>query len=98
MSTETLILNLQVDQAKAATDLIQTEKNILNVKDAQKQLSAEYKKGEITQDQYAKENLKLQNLLKKENDQKKVLNRSLETESNSRNAVKLRVNQLAKEY
>src|SRR5688572_5234021 len=98
MAEETVILNLQVDQAKAITDLQKTEKAILNLKEEQKELSAEYRKGTISQDQYVKENIKLQNSLKAENNQKKVLIRSIETESNSRNALKQKVSQLTKEY
>lgn len=98
MAEETVILNFEVDQASALTDLQKTEKAILNLKEEQRELNADYRKGVISQDQYVRENIKLQNSLKKETDQKRVLTKTLETESNSRNAIRLQVSKLTKEY
>lgn len=98
MAEETIILNFEVDQSKAIKDLEKTEAAILDLKKEQAELNKEYKAGTISQEQYVRENLKLQQSLKKENDQKRTLNRLIETESNSRNALKLRVSQLTKEY
>lgn len=98
MAEETIILNFEVDQSKAIKDLEKTESAILDLKKEQAELNKEYKAGTISQEQYVQENIKLQQSLKKENDQKRTLNRLIETESNSRNALKLRVSQLTKEY
>lgn len=98
MAEETVILNFEVDQASALTDLQKTEKAILNLKEEQRELNADYRKGVISQDQYVRENIKLQNSLNKETAQKRVLTRTLETESNSRNAIRLQVSKLTKEY
>ncbi|HEY3402612.1 MAG TPA: hypothetical protein VGK59_04435, partial [Ohtaekwangia sp.] len=98
MAEETVILNFEVDQASALTDLQKTEKAILNLKEEQRELNADYRKGVISQDQYVRENIKLQNSLKKETEQKRVLTRTLDTESNSRNALRLQVSKLTKEY
>lgn len=95
---EEIIIEVKVDQAAAITDLHKLEKAILNNKDAQKELATAYKSGKITQSEYIEENTRLQNNLKKEQDQKRLLTRAIDTESNSRNALKLKVNQLAKEY
>lgn len=94
----TVILDFQVDQGQAVKDLQKTETAILDLKAQQAELNKEYKKGEITQEEYVKENLKLQQSLKREQDQKRNLNKLLETESNSRNALKNRVAQLSREY
>lgn len=94
----TVILDFQVDQSKAVKDLERTESAILDLKKEQSDLNKEYKAGTISQAQYVRENLKLQQSLKKENDQKRVLNKLIETESNSRNALKARVSSLVKEY
>lgn len=94
----TVILDFQVDQSKAVKDLEKTESAILDLKEQQSALNKEYKKGEITQEEYVRENLKLQQSLKREGDQKRTLNKLLETESNSRNALKARVALLTKEY
>lgn len=95
---ETVLLEFVVDQSKAQKDLEKTEKALLDTKAAQQQLQIQYKKGEISQEQYIKENLKLQNTLKKEGEQKRTLTKLIETESNSRNALKSRVAQLTREY
>lgn len=95
---QTAILDFQVDQGQAIKDLEKTETNILNVKKEQAELNKEYKAGNITQQQYVAQNLKLQQSLKKEQDQKRTLNKLIETESNSRNALKARISTLVKEY
>lgn len=97
-NTETVILEFEVDQSKALKDLQRTEIAILNLKEEQKQLNKEYAKGEVEQAEYVKQNIKLQQALKKETDQKNVLNRLIQTESNSRNAIKSRIAALTKEY
>lgn len=98
MAEETVILNFEVDQSKAVKDLQRTETAILNLKEEQKQLNKEYAKGEIEQADYVKQNIRLQQSLKKETDQKSVLNKLIQTESNSRNAIKSRIAALTKEY
>jgi len=95
---ETIILNFEVDQTQAQKQLVQTEKNIRALKKEQADLNKEYKAGKITEDQYVESNIKLQRALKAEAQQKNSLNKLLDAESNSRNAVKARVSQLAKEY
>lgn len=95
---ETVILNFEVDQGKAERSLEKIEGLILDNRKAQQDLTKALKAGTITQEEYVKENIRLQGNLKKEQEQKKTLIRTLETEGNSRNAIKLRVNQLTKEY
>lgn len=95
---ETLILDFQVDESQATKDLQKTEKNILNLKDAQKELTKEYNKGTLSQEEYVRENIKLQQQLTKENNQKRVLIKTLQTESNSRDAIRLKAAQLGREY
>lgn len=95
---ETVILEFKVDQAAAQKSLEQTEKNLIDLKDAQRDLTKEYNKGNITQNQYVRENLKLQNSIKKEQDQKRTLIKTVETESNSRNALRLQISKLTREY
>lgn len=98
MAEETAILNFEVDQSKALKDLQRTEQAILNLKEEQKELNKEYAKGEIEQADYVRQNIKLQQSLKKETDQKNVLNKLIQTESNSRNAIKSRIASLTREY
>jgi hypothetical protein len=95
---ETVILEFEIDQTQAQQSLVQTEKNILALKKQQAELNKEYKAGKISEDEYVKSNIKLQQAVKKETDQKNVLNRLLQTESNSRNAMRQRVSDLNKEY
>lgn len=95
---KTVILNLEVDQSKAVKDLERTESAILDLKKQQSELNKEYKAGRISQAEYVRENLKLQQSLRKENEQKRTLNKLIQTESGSRNALKARVSELVKEY
>lgn len=95
---ETVILEFKVDQAEAQKQLEKTEKALLDLKEEQKELSKAYKEGTISQDKYVKENLRLQNSIKKENDQKRTLVKTLGAEDNSRNALRLQISKLVKEY
>jgi predicted nucleic acid-binding Zn-ribbon protein len=95
---ETVILEFKVDQAAAQTALEQTEKALIDLRKEQTELTKSYKAGTITQTQYIKENLRLHNSIKKEQDQKRTLIKTVETESNSRNALRLEISRLTKEY
>lgn len=97
-TTETLILDVKIDQADANKQLIQTEKNIEALRKESAALRKEYKDGKISEDEYIKSNLKLQQALKTETEQKNTLNKLINTESNSRDALRLKVSQLNKEY
>lgn len=96
--TETILLDVQIDQSDAQKQLVQTEKNLLNLKKQQAELTKEYKAGKISQDDYVEANLRLQKAITKENDQKRTLTKLIDTESNSRNALKNQVSILTKEY
>lgn len=95
---EEIILDIQIDQGQAEKDLVKIEKALMANKKAVADLNKAYKEGTITQDEYIEENIRLQAVQKKEQEQKRNLVRLIETESNSRNALKLRVSQLTKEY
>jgi len=95
---ETVILKFEIDHSKAEKDLIAVNKAILSNKEAQTKLTAEYKKGIITQEEYVKESLRIQQNLKAEQTQSRNLTALINTESNSRNALKTKVSILAKEY
>lgn len=95
---ETVILEFKVDQADAQRQLEQTEKALIDLRDEQALLRKEYNAGKLTQTQYIKENLRLQNSIKKETDQKRTLIKTVETESNSRNALRIQISKLTKEY
>lgn len=95
---ETLLLNIEVDQSDAQKQLIATEKNLLSLKNEQKELNQAYKEGKISEDNYVKSNLAIQQAIKKETDQKRVLNKLIDTESNSRDAARVKVSQLTREY
>jgi hypothetical protein len=98
MVEETAILNLQVDQGKAEKDLIRIQKVILDNKKAQQDLTKAYKNQVITQEEYIRENLRLQSNIKKEQQQVGVLTKLINAEAGSRNALKARVSQLVSEY
>lgn len=95
---ETIILNVEIDQADAQKQLIATEKSINSLRKESEALRKEYKDGKISEDQYIQSNLKLQEALKKETAQKSTLNKLLNTESGSRDALRVKIGQLNKEY
>lgn len=98
MAEETVILNFEVDQGKAEKDLLAVQAVIIENKKEQAELNKAYKAGTITQKEYLQENLRLQQNLKKEQQQVKTLTTLINTESNSRNAIKARISALVKEY
>lgn len=98
MAEETALLTFEVDQTAAQASLIQTEKNIISLKKQQAELNKEYKAGKVAEDDYVESNLKLQQNIKKEGDQKRSLVKLIEAESNSRNALRNRISTLTKEY
>lgn len=95
---ETVLLNFQIDQGQAEKELIAVNKAILNNKEAAQELNKAYKAGELTQEEYVKENIILQQHLKKNQQQSQVLTKVINSESNSRDRLKLKVSQLTKEY
>lgn len=95
---EEVILKLEVDQAGAKNELERIEKSILETREAMQALNKAYKAGELSQEGYVKESLKLQGTLKNENELKRQTIKLLETESNSRNAMRAKVAQLTREY
>lgn len=63
---ETIIFDFQVEQGDAISDLERFKRNIIQTKEEQKQLNDAYKKGSISLDEYAKETVRLDAILKKE--------------------------------
>lgn len=63
---ETIILDLQVDQGSAISELEKTKKSIIQLKQEQKELTEAYKKGNVTLDEYASESVRLESILKKQ--------------------------------
>jgi hypothetical protein len=95
---ETVLLKVEIDKQSAEAQLIAVNKSLLDNKKAATDLAAAYKKGTITQEEFVKENIKLQSTIKSQQQQSATLTKVIQTESNSRNALKLRVGELAREY
>lgn len=95
---ETVLLKFEIDNSDTQKKLIATSKSLLDNKQAASELSKEYKNGKITQEQFIVENQRLQNTIKKEQQEVSTLNRLIQSESNSRNALKARISLLANEY
>ena len=98
MAEETVLLNFEIDQGQAEKQLIALNKAMLNNKEEQQELNKAYKEGTITQDEYVKENIRLQQNLKKEQNEVRNITKLINTESNSRNALKAKISILANEY
>jgi len=96
--TETVILEFVVDQGAAEKKLEKIEGILLDNKKAQQELAKAYKAGNITQQEYIQENIRLQANIKKEQQSKTQLIKTINTESNSRNALRSEISKLVKEY
>jgi hypothetical protein len=94
---ETLILNFEVDQSSAESKLEKLEGLLIDNRKAQKELTKAFKEGAITQEEYIRENLRLQQNIKKEQEQKKTIIKLLDAENNSINALTERNKELRKE-
>lgn len=64
MAKEEVILEFKVEQGNAIADLEKTKKEIVSLKEEQKQLNEAYKKGNITLDEYASESVRVEQILK----------------------------------
>jgi hypothetical protein len=95
---EEVILKLEVDQAGAEKELQRVESAILDSRKAMQDLNKSFKEGKVSQEDYVKESLKLQSNMKHEQELKRQTIKLLDTESNSRNAMRAKVAQLTKEY
>ncbi len=85
--TETVILNFEIDQVKAEKDLIAINKAILNNKESLQELTTAYKKNNITQEEYVKESLRVQQNLKLEQKAAADLTKALTIQDNSINSL-----------
>lgn len=96
--TEEIILEFTIDQGEALKEAAALKKSILEIKQEQAELNAEFKKGTVGIDQYAAESVQLEKRLKTEQTTYGNLTKAINTNSNSRNALKLQVSKLTQEY
>jgi hypothetical protein len=61
-----VVLDLSVDQGSMITELERTKKAIIQLKEEQQSLTKAYKAGAVTVDEYAEESVRLEAILKKE--------------------------------
>jgi hypothetical protein len=95
---EEVILEFTIDQGDALKEAAALKKSILEIKQEQAELNAEFKKGTVGIDQYASESVQLEKRLKTEQTTYGNLTKAINTNSNSRNALKLQVSKLTQEY
>ena len=94
---ETILLNLEINQADAEKDLIAVNKAIIANKESQTELNKAYKDGTITQEEYVKESVRIQQNVKQETEQRKSLQKVLETNAGSVDRLRVVNAQLVKE-
>lgn len=83
---ETILLNLEVDQKSAVQQLEKIEGLLLDNKKAQQDLQKALKAGNITQEEYVEENIRLQQNIAKESKQRQTLTNIIKAETGSLNA------------
>jgi len=74
---ETIILDFQVEQGDAISELEKTKKSIIGLKKEQQELNKAYKEGNITLDEYASESVRLEGILKKQNNTYNTVQKSV---------------------
>lgn len=74
---EEIILEFQVEQGDALTELERTKKSILGVKQEQQELNKAYKAGNITLDEYVQDSVRLEGILKKQQSSYNTLQKSV---------------------
>lgn len=94
---ETRVIKIEIDQTQALKDLEQTEVALVNLKNEQKELNDSLKAGTITQNEYAASKVQLDQKIKSETDNRKTLTQTINTESNSIAAQKLKLKELITE-
>lgn len=94
---ETIILDFQIEQGEAISELEKTKKAIILLKEEQAALNKAYKDGDKSIEEYSKESVKLEQSLKKETTTYNNLNKIVQTTSNSLEAQRLRLSQLTSE-
>lgn len=94
---ENLILNIEIDQGAALAALEDSEQAMLALKNQQKELNESLKQGTITEKEYAAQKVQLDQKIQSENENRKALTKTINTESNSLNAQKQKLKDLIKE-
>lgn len=74
---ESIIFELKVDQHDALTELERFKRSIIQTKQEQQELSKAYKAGNITLDEYVKEQVRLEAILKKQSSSYGTLQKSV---------------------
>ena len=97
MEKETIILDFQIDQGDAISELEKTKRAIVELKEQQSALNKAYKDGDKSIEEYSKESVKLEQSLKKETATYNNLNKVVQTTSNSLEAQRLKLSQLVSE-
>ncbi len=94
---ETIILDFQIEQGEAISELEKTKRAIILLKEEQAALNKSYKDGDKSIEEYSKESVKLEQSLKKETTTYNNLNKIVQTTSNSLEAQRLKLSQLTSE-
>lgn len=74
---ETIILDFQVEQGDAISELEKTKKSIIGLKKEQQELNKAYKEGNVDLDEYAAEQVRLEAILKKQTNQYNTVQKSV---------------------
>jgi len=73
---DTIILDFQVEQGDAISELEKTKKSIIGLKKEQQELNKAYKDGNVDIDEYASESVRLEGILKKQTNTYNTLQKS----------------------
>lgn len=92
-----VLLRVEIDRSEAQKGLEDTTRQLLENKKAVADLNAAYKTGQVSTDQYVREQIRLKREQQSIGSQQKEYTKQLDAESNSLNALRLRLAALTKE-
>lgn len=94
---EKIIIEVELDKQGAAKESSEIALNVQKIKEEQTALNKSYRDGKISQEQYVKQSTKLKNESKQLTARQRELTKVMNTESNSIDALRIKLTQLTKQ-
>lgn len=97
MAKEQAVLEIVVDESDLLASATKSKTALIDLKEEQKELNAEFKKGTIDSKEFAKQSVILEQRIKREADTYKNLTKAINTNANSLDGMRLKLGQLSRE-
>ena len=97
MASRTEIIRIEIDKKKYQSEADGISRDILKLREEQKQLNAAFKAGTVSQSEYATESLRLRETIKSKNKEQQLAVKLASAENNSIDALRAKLSALTKE-